>query len=147
MAAPLIVGIGGTTRAGSTSERAMQVALEHARTLGCETLAFGAGQLPQTLYVSGRSGGHPEAQGGVHGDGDRDEPGRRDGSVRQRIDGGVDRHRVEPARPERRQRPGQRDRLVAEFVTPHQQHPARAAQARRRDTCGRVACIGGCGRG
>lgn len=41
----------------------MQVALEHARTLGCETLAFGAGQLPQTLYVPGRSGGHPEAQG------------------------------------------------------------------------------------
>lgn len=47
---PLIVGLGGTTRPGSTSERALRAALDHARTLGCETLLFGSGQLPQEPY-------------------------------------------------------------------------------------------------
>ncbi len=47
---PLIVGLGGTTRPGSTSERALRTALDHARTLGCETLLFGSGQLPQEPY-------------------------------------------------------------------------------------------------
>ena len=61
MAIPLIIGIGGTTRPGSTSERAMQVALAHVRTLGCETLAFGAGQLPQALYVPGHGDGSAQA--------------------------------------------------------------------------------------
>lgn len=36
----LIVGLGGTTRAGSTSEQALHLALARARALGCQTLAF-----------------------------------------------------------------------------------------------------------
>jgi len=51
---PLIVGLGGTTREGSTSERALQHALAHARTLGCETLAFGSAQLPAEAYDPAR---------------------------------------------------------------------------------------------
>lgn len=51
---PLIVGLGGTTRPGSTSERALTVALAHARTLGCETLAFGAAQMPTEPYDPSR---------------------------------------------------------------------------------------------
>jgi FMN reductase len=47
---PLIVGLGGTTRSGSTSERAMLTALDRAQALGCETLAFGAGSLPVEPY-------------------------------------------------------------------------------------------------
>jgi FMN reductase len=43
---PLIVGLGGTTRAGSTSERALAVALEAAAAAGCETRLFGAGAMP-----------------------------------------------------------------------------------------------------
>ena len=51
---PLIVGLGGTTRAGSTSERALTVELAHARTLGCETLAFGSAQMPTEPYDPSR---------------------------------------------------------------------------------------------
>lgn len=47
---PLIVGLGGTTRPGSTSERALRTALEHAERLGCETQLFGSGRLPQEPY-------------------------------------------------------------------------------------------------
>jgi len=38
--APLIIGIGGTARAGSTSERAVRVALEAAEKLGARTKMF-----------------------------------------------------------------------------------------------------------
>lgn len=51
---PLIVGLGGTTREGSTSERALHHALAHARSLGCETLAFGSAQLPAEAYDPAR---------------------------------------------------------------------------------------------
>ena len=51
---PLIVGLGGTTRPGSTSERALTVALAHARTLGCETLAFGSAKMPTEPYDPSR---------------------------------------------------------------------------------------------
>jgi FMN reductase len=47
---PLIVGIGGTTRAGSTSEQALQTALAHAGALGCDTLIFPGLQLPTEIY-------------------------------------------------------------------------------------------------
>jgi len=47
---PLIVGMGGTTRSGSTSERLLRIALDHAATLGCRTLAFGGAQLPFEIY-------------------------------------------------------------------------------------------------
>ncbi|GAP35189.1 NADPH-dependent FMN reductase [Piscinibacter sakaiensis] len=47
---PLIVGIGGSTRPGSTAERAIEAALAQARALGCDTLAFGADALPTEPY-------------------------------------------------------------------------------------------------
>jgi FMN reductase len=46
----LIVGLGGTTRPGSTSERALGVALEAAAQAGCETALFGAGDMPTETY-------------------------------------------------------------------------------------------------
>jgi FMN reductase len=47
---PFIVGLGGTTRPGSTSERALQVALARAASLGCETLLIGGAQLPADIF-------------------------------------------------------------------------------------------------
>ena len=47
---PLIVGLGGTTRAGSTAERALRTALARASTLGCETVAFCSDGLPTEMY-------------------------------------------------------------------------------------------------
>lgn len=47
---PLIVGIGGTTRDGSTSELALNAALLHAASLGCETAAFRGPDLPKDVY-------------------------------------------------------------------------------------------------
>lgn len=47
---PLIVGIGGTTRPGSTAERALEVTLARATTLGCRTQLIGADGLPQEAY-------------------------------------------------------------------------------------------------
>ncbi|MFT3801099.1 MAG: NADPH-dependent FMN reductase [Burkholderiaceae bacterium] len=58
---PLIVGIGGTTRVGSTSERALAVALDRAIRLGCEVLAFGAGQMPIEPYDPSRVERSPQA--------------------------------------------------------------------------------------
>jgi FMN reductase len=52
---PYIVGIGGTTRAGSTSERALGVALAFAKTQGCDTRLFGAAELPGETYDPTRS--------------------------------------------------------------------------------------------
>lgn len=53
-ARPFIVGIGGTTRPGSTTERALAAALAHAASLGCETELFGAGAMPTESYDPGR---------------------------------------------------------------------------------------------
>jgi FMN reductase len=51
MSKPLfIVGIGGTTREGSTTERAVFWALQHLQQQGCETSAFGSAQLPTEPY-------------------------------------------------------------------------------------------------
>ena len=47
---PFIVGLGGTTRAGSTSERALAVALEAAAAAGCETRLFGASAMPSETF-------------------------------------------------------------------------------------------------
>jgi FMN reductase len=47
---PFIVGLGGTTRVGSTSERALGAALAEAEALGCETLLLGSAQLPSEPY-------------------------------------------------------------------------------------------------
>lgn len=48
---PLIVGIGGTTRPGSTSERALQFALGKARALGAETELLAGGQIRLPIYA------------------------------------------------------------------------------------------------
>ncbi len=58
---PFIVGIGGTTRPLSTSERAMRAALDHAQSLGCEVQAFGAGDLPLEPYDPSRPERSPQA--------------------------------------------------------------------------------------
>jgi FMN reductase len=58
---PLIVGMGGTTRSGSTSERALLAALARAQELGCDTLAFGAGQLPTEPYDPSQPQRSPQA--------------------------------------------------------------------------------------
>jgi FMN reductase len=52
---PFIVGLGGTTRAGSTSERALATALDRAARLGCETALFGAGAMPVEPYDPARA--------------------------------------------------------------------------------------------
>ena len=51
---PLVVGLGGTTRPGSTSERALSIALEAAAAAGCETRLFGAGAMPAEPYDPSR---------------------------------------------------------------------------------------------
>ncbi len=56
-----IVGLGGTTRAGSTSERALSAALDVAAGAGCETQLFGAGALPLEPYDPSRPERSPEA--------------------------------------------------------------------------------------
>lgn len=47
---PFIVGIGGTTRPGSSSEQALSVALAHARARGAETELFGGLELQMPMY-------------------------------------------------------------------------------------------------
>lgn len=48
---PLIVGIGGTTRYGSTTERAMAVALESARASGAQILSISGSDLLVPMYT------------------------------------------------------------------------------------------------
>jgi FMN reductase len=60
---PFIVGLGGTTREGSTSERAMQYALAHAASLGCEVEGFGSAALPIEPYDPGRADRSTQAAG------------------------------------------------------------------------------------
>ena len=47
---PFIVGLGGTPRAGSTSERCLRLALDHAQALGCRTLMLSGPDLPTDIY-------------------------------------------------------------------------------------------------
>ena len=54
-AVPFIVGLGGTTRPGSTSERALQVALARAASLGCETLCLAGNRLPTEMFDPART--------------------------------------------------------------------------------------------
>ena len=54
IARPLVVGIGGTTRPGSSTERALDMALRAAGAHGVETLAFGGAALAALpLYTPG----------------------------------------------------------------------------------------------
>jgi len=57
---PFIVGIGGTTRPGSSSEQALTIALRHAEELGAETRMLCGRDLVLPLY-------EPETEGRVEG--------------------------------------------------------------------------------
>lgn len=59
---PLIVGLGGTMRPGSTAERALRTALAQAEQLGCDTLAFCADGLPTEMYDPSRTDRSERAQ-------------------------------------------------------------------------------------
>jgi len=52
---PLIVGLGGTLREGSTAERALRTALARAEQLGCDTAVFSATALPTEIYDPNRT--------------------------------------------------------------------------------------------
>lgn len=58
---PLIVGIGGTTRPDSSSERALALALEAAAELGARTQLIGAGDLQLPLYAPEQPERTPDA--------------------------------------------------------------------------------------
>ena len=60
-AQPFIVGLGGTTRVGSTSERALAAALAEAQALGCETALLGSVDLPVEPYDPTRPERSPQA--------------------------------------------------------------------------------------
>ncbi len=47
---PFIVGMGGTTRPGSSSEQALAIALKHAESLGAETKMYGGKDLNLPMY-------------------------------------------------------------------------------------------------
>lgn len=51
----LVVGIGGTTRPGSSTEKALRVALASAAREGAETILFGGADLDLPLYAPERS--------------------------------------------------------------------------------------------
>jgi FMN reductase len=53
-AAPLILGIGGTTRAGSTSEKALRFALARAAAAGCRTEIIAGPEMPVEHYDPGK---------------------------------------------------------------------------------------------
>jgi FMN reductase len=61
MSAPLIVGLGGTTRPGSTSARAVQAVLARADELGVETDFLDLGALDLPMYAPERPERSPEA--------------------------------------------------------------------------------------
>ena len=42
---PIIVGIGGTTRSGSSSEQALAIAMKHAEAAGAQTITFAGAEL------------------------------------------------------------------------------------------------------
>ncbi len=58
---PLIVGIGGTTRTGSSSERALRQALDAAQRLGAETEILAGNALPFEPYDPARESRSAEA--------------------------------------------------------------------------------------
>lgn len=58
---PLVVGIGGSTRAGSTSERALRTALSLVDAAGCDTLAFAGPDLILPPFEMGIAQSSPGA--------------------------------------------------------------------------------------
>jgi len=61
-ARPLILGVGGTTRPGSTTERALGVALRAAAAEGAETVIITAPDLALPMYTTDLSERTPEAR-------------------------------------------------------------------------------------
>jgi FMN reductase len=59
---PLIVGIGGTTRAGSSSEKALRLALARAAEMGCRTAITAGPDMPAAPFDPAQSGRSPEAE-------------------------------------------------------------------------------------
>jgi FMN reductase len=59
---PLIVGLGGTVREGSSTERALVCALRHAESLGAETRLLGGAFLGLLPIFDPRPGGPTQAQ-------------------------------------------------------------------------------------
>lgn len=59
---PLVVGIGGTTRASSSTERALRAALAAAEAAGAETLLLGSAALELPAYAPERPERTPAAQ-------------------------------------------------------------------------------------
>ena len=60
--APRILGLGGTTRDGSTTERALKMALEFAQSAGAETDMLLAADLELPVYAPHRGPHGPEAR-------------------------------------------------------------------------------------
>lgn len=59
---PRIVGLGGTTRSGSSSERALREALAAAEESGAEVVFLGAGEIELPMYAPERPGRTAEAE-------------------------------------------------------------------------------------
>jgi len=59
--APLVVGIGGTARPGSGTERVLQACLDAAALLGARTLLFAGPDLELPMYAPGPRGGRARA--------------------------------------------------------------------------------------
>jgi FMN reductase len=59
---PLIVGIGGTPRVGSSSERALELALLAAEAAGARTIKLAARDLPTAMYEPGCVEGDERAE-------------------------------------------------------------------------------------
>jgi len=59
---PLIVGLGGTPRNGSTTERCLRIALDRAQDLGCRTLLLCGPDLPREIYEFDAQRRSPQAQ-------------------------------------------------------------------------------------
>ena len=58
---PFIVGIGGTTRPNSTTEKALRLALASAQAMGAETLLIGGADIALPMYAPEIAGRTPEA--------------------------------------------------------------------------------------
>lgn len=59
---PVVVGIGGTTRANSSSERALRLALEAAERAGADTVLLAATEIELPMYAPERRERTPEAE-------------------------------------------------------------------------------------
>ncbi|MGY6126758.1 NADPH-dependent FMN reductase (plasmid) [Paraburkholderia strydomiana] len=62
MTRPLIIGLGGTLRQGSTSERALRISLDACKSKGCNTEIFSGEDLVLPMYAPGAAAEHAGAQ-------------------------------------------------------------------------------------